>query len=73
MGCQGKLAKIGGFQFTVEAQRTHTYLNTLSAGSEQAACTKKGREEGFKFLSTFIEEAKESGLVANLSVALHHG
>lgn len=30
---------------------------------EQAACTKKGRAEGFKMLSEFIEEAKNSGLV----------
>mmetsp|Transcript_46704 Transcript_46704/g.104639 ORF Transcript_46704/g.104639 Transcript_46704/m.104639 type:complete len:361 (-) Transcript_46704:25-1107(-) len=33
---------------------------------EQAACTKKGREEGFQMLKEFIEEAKASGLVASL-------
>merc|ERR1712194_486538 len=33
---------------------------------EQAACTKKGRDEGFKMLSSFIEEAKASGLVKQL-------
>jgi len=33
---------------------------------EQAACTKKGREEGLQLLKEFIEEAKASGLVANL-------
>eukprot|EP00401_Gymnodinium_catenatum_P018924 CAMPEP_0117493578 /NCGR_PEP_ID=MMETSP0784-20121206/19169_1 /TAXON_ID=39447 /ORGANISM="" /LENGTH=270 /DNA_ID=CAMNT_0005288433 /DNA_START=99 /DNA_END=911 /DNA_ORIENTATION=- len=33
---------------------------------EQAACTKKGRSEGFKLLSEFIEEAKTSGLVRQL-------
>eukprot|EP00437_Effrenium_voratum_P055189 CAMPEP_0181530118 /NCGR_PEP_ID=MMETSP1110-20121109/71414_1 /TAXON_ID=174948 /ORGANISM="Symbiodinium sp., Strain CCMP421" /LENGTH=229 /DNA_ID=CAMNT_0023661135 /DNA_START=30 /DNA_END=717 /DNA_ORIENTATION=+ len=30
---------------------------------EQAAATKKGREQGFKLLSEFIEEAKKSGKV----------
>lgn len=33
---------------------------------EQAACTKKGRDKGFKMLSEFIEEAKASGLVLQL-------
>lgn len=33
---------------------------------QQAACTKKGRPEGFKMLSDFIEEAKTSGLVKQL-------
>merc|ERR1719382_385517 len=33
---------------------------------EQAACTKKGREQGFKMLSDFIEEAKASGVVQEL-------
>mmetsp|Transcript_2644 Transcript_2644/g.4865 ORF Transcript_2644/g.4865 Transcript_2644/m.4865 type:complete len:261 (-) Transcript_2644:90-872(-) len=33
---------------------------------EQAACTKKGRDAGFKMLSEFIEEAKTSGLVKQL-------
>mmetsp|Transcript_1003 Transcript_1003/g.1391 ORF Transcript_1003/g.1391 Transcript_1003/m.1391 type:complete len:196 (+) Transcript_1003:53-640(+) len=33
---------------------------------EQAAGTKKGRIEGFKLLSEFIEEAKKSGLVKQL-------
>jgi len=33
---------------------------------EQAACTKKGREQGFKMLSEFIEEAKNSGMVLEL-------
>eukprot|EP00931_Biecheleriopsis_adriatica_P103063 TRINITY_DN77951_c0_g1_i1.p1 TRINITY_DN77951_c0_g1~~TRINITY_DN77951_c0_g1_i1.p1 ORF type:complete len:257 (-),score=71.85 TRINITY_DN77951_c0_g1_i1:19-789(-) len=33
---------------------------------EQAACTKKGRIQGFKLLSEFIEEAKSSGLVKQL-------
>merc|ERR1712203_148302 len=33
---------------------------------EQAAATKKGRAEGFKLLSDFIEEAKKSGLVKDL-------
>jgi len=33
---------------------------------EQAACTKKGRDAGFKLLSEFIEEAKTSGLVKQL-------
>ncbi|CAE7769823.1 MRTO4 [Symbiodinium necroappetens] len=33
---------------------------------EQAAATKKGREQGFKLLSEFIEEAKKSGKVKEL-------
>jgi len=33
---------------------------------EQAACTKKGRAKGFKLLSEFIDEAKKSGMVAEL-------
>mmetsp|Transcript_34582 Transcript_34582/g.91589 ORF Transcript_34582/g.91589 Transcript_34582/m.91589 type:complete len:361 (+) Transcript_34582:84-1166(+) len=33
---------------------------------EQAACTKKGRVEGFKMLSEFVEEAKASGMVEEL-------
>mmetsp|Transcript_6395 Transcript_6395/g.17195 ORF Transcript_6395/g.17195 Transcript_6395/m.17195 type:complete len:259 (-) Transcript_6395:60-836(-) len=33
---------------------------------QQAACTKKGRPEGFKMLSDFIDEAKASGLVKQL-------
>mmetsp|Transcript_38869 Transcript_38869/g.91501 ORF Transcript_38869/g.91501 Transcript_38869/m.91501 type:complete len:357 (+) Transcript_38869:82-1152(+) len=33
---------------------------------EQAACTKKGRDAGFKMLAEFIEETKSSGLVAEL-------
>lgn len=33
---------------------------------EQAACTKKGRDKGFKALSDFIEEAKKSGKVMEL-------
>mmetsp|Transcript_49747 Transcript_49747/g.102606 ORF Transcript_49747/g.102606 Transcript_49747/m.102606 type:complete len:246 (+) Transcript_49747:63-800(+) len=33
---------------------------------EQAACTKKGRSEGFEELQKFIEEAKQSGMVLSL-------
>merc|ERR1719203_1115340 len=33
---------------------------------EQAAGTKKGRDEGFKVLSAFIQEAKTSGMVLDL-------
>jgi len=33
---------------------------------EQAACTKKGRDAGFKALAEFVEEAKKSGLVKQL-------
>jgi len=33
---------------------------------EQAACTKKGREKGFKLLSEFIDDAKKSGMVSEL-------
>ena len=33
---------------------------------QQASCTKKGRDEGFKFLSAFIEEMKANGSVQEL-------
>lgn len=33
---------------------------------QQASCTKKGREEGFKLLSDFIEEMKANGFVQSL-------
>lgn len=33
---------------------------------EQAACTKKGRTDGFKMLSAFIDEAKKSGMILEL-------
>ena len=33
---------------------------------QQASCTKKGRDAGFKMLSDFIEEMKANGTVQNL-------
>jgi polar amino acid transport system substrate-binding protein len=50
-----------------EAKRPATrLLEDRFMAVEQAACTKKGRDKGFQFLSDFIEEAKKSGLVMDL-------
>eukprot|EP00418_Pyrodinium_bahamense_P065477 CAMPEP_0179076314 /NCGR_PEP_ID=MMETSP0796-20121207/34039_1 /TAXON_ID=73915 /ORGANISM="Pyrodinium bahamense, Strain pbaha01" /LENGTH=270 /DNA_ID=CAMNT_0020773567 /DNA_START=58 /DNA_END=870 /DNA_ORIENTATION=+ len=59
-GLRSKLKKDG-------AKRPGTrILRDKFMAVEQAACTKKGRTEGFKALSEFIEEAKKSGLVKEL-------
>jgi len=44
----------------------HRLLPDKFMAVQQAACTKKGRKQGFEFLSEFIEEAKSSGLVQKL-------
>lgn len=59
-GLRSKLKKDG-------AKRPGTrILKDKFMAVEQAACTKKGREQGFKMLSEFIDEAKKSGLVMEL-------
>jgi len=61
-GLRSKLKKDG-------AKRPGTrILKDKFMAVEQAACTKKGRAQGFKALSDFIEEAKKSGLVKELMV-----
>lgn len=61
-GIRSKLKKDG-------AKRPGTrLLSDKFMAVEQAACTKKGRVQGFKMLSDFVDEAKTSGLVKELMV-----
>lgn len=63
-----KLEAIAGLKWKLTAdQAKHLPGCRLLPGKfmsvEQAACTKKGREEGFLLLASFIEEVKASGQV----------
>merc|ERR1712216_604938 len=63
-----KLEVLAGLRWKLQKDQAKHFPNTrILPGKfmsvEQAACTKKGREEGFQALSAFIEEVKASGQV----------
>lgn len=67
---QEKLEALAGLRSKLKGDLVQLPGNKMLPGKfmavEQAACTKKGRDAGFKLLSDFIEEAKLSGLVLEL-------
>lgn len=63
-----KLEALAGLRYKLEQDQAVHFPNTrILPGKfmavEQAACIKKGRDEGFRALSAFIEEIKASGQV----------
>merc|ERR1711998_775390 len=63
-----KFEALAGLRYKLEHDQSAHFPNTrILPGKfmavEQAACIKKGRDEGFKALSAFIEEVKANGQV----------
>lgn len=65
-GCQAVAGLRSKLKKDVSKRPGTRILKDKFMAVEQAACTKKGRDAGFKALSEFIEEAKKSGLVKKL-------